>query len=160
MALVIYTGLKPTNVQVFGKWFHFNPGQKKVMDDKISGFLATNRNAPGFVELPEHCVNEPFSEESKKAESDAIKSGRKRLADHYRAIVRNIEVSLQKDFDMNNIKDDARKYATDAELEAYEMLAQLKVQEDDTSRKRLEKIEKLKGIIDGTVNESDTNKTS
>ena len=104
MALILNANIKEVSVQAFGNWFTFKPGQKKNMDSKLVDFLAMQKKDMGFVSLPDICSEEPDSPEAKAAVEAAIKQGRANVVAYCERMISNLEVSLQKDYDMANIK--------------------------------------------------------
>lgn len=151
MALILSSDIEDVKVQVFGNWFTFKAGQIKVMDDRISHELCTSKSYLGFVGLPDSVIEDPASDESKKAKETATKEGRGNIARHLTKVINNLEVSLQKDLDVSGMKIHALKLASEGELKAYKKLAEFKHQEVDESERRLNEITKLKEQINGSA---------
>lgn len=154
------TDLEAVKVQALGNWFSFNAGQIKNMDDKIAHFIATEKKYMGLVTLPDVCIEDPNGAESLSAKELAIQQGRLSIVNHLKYIIRNLEVSLQKDLDKANIKGNVMAYASDGELAAYHKMSKFKDLEQDALQKRIDEVTKLKEKIGGDINTTDPRQTS
>jgi hypothetical protein len=159
MALVLSTDVKEISVQAFGNWFTFKAGQKKNMDPRIASFLTQEKSFMGFVELPGICEEEPGSEAAIGAEKDCLVRGRQNIVSYLESLIDNLEVSLQKDYDVAGIKTDVKRIEGRGHLPAYKHLAQLKAVEQSGQDEVLAEIMALKGT-DGAPTSTDTRKTS
>lgn len=150
MALVINANIREVKTQVFGKWFSFKPNQIKSMDDNIAMFLIQDRSEEGFQGLPEICVEDPTSEEAKAAVKQAIASGRERIKHRLQWQIHNLEVSLQKDLGVADLKMDAKTLATPGDLAAYRLMADLQAEETKGGEDTAQEVAKLKEKISGS----------
>lgn len=158
--LIISTDLEPVNVQVFGNWFSFKPGQIKSMDPRIVDYLDMDRKSLGFVSLPDVCAEDPTSEEAKKAVAEAIERGRGYIMQDLQKLVHNLEISLQKDYDRTDHKVSATHMEGKAHLPAYRKLAAMKAAQVDTNAAAIDEINKLKGVINGDAQSTNTGSTN
>lgn len=154
--------IKDQSVQVFGRWFSFKAGQIKAMDESIVRFLATNQSTRemGFVELPEVCLEDPNSAEAKEAKMEATSRGRQAIIEKCRYIINNLEVSMQRDFDMASIKADPLRSASKGELEAYKLLKELNSVMSSDHQDRADEIKKLREEINGNSVSADVKPAS
>jgi hypothetical protein len=151
MALVMNSQNEAVKVQAFGNWFEFKPEQVKNMQDNIALFLCTNKAYLGFVGLPED-FDERAEEEKKQIKTEAKRNGINRVKEHLQSIIKNLEVSLQRDLEQANIKSKSTAYASDGEMEAYRKLAKLKSQDVDAAKEREVEIERLRAEANGNTN--------
>ena len=161
--LVMSTDIDPVNVQAFGNWFSFKPLQIKSMDPKLVDFLALDKRALGFVSLPDVVGDDKDSPEAKEAIEKGIAEGRKNIIEDLERLRYNLEVSLQKDYDMAGIKTSAAQMEGKRHLPVYKKLAQFKTLEQNESQATLDEIKKLKDTLDGNApaaNPSPVNKRS
>lgn len=145
MALIYNPLDKRVSVQVVGSWFDFGPGQVKLIhNDNVAHLMVTNKAGEGLVAVPDVVLEQPGSEEAKAAKAEARKIGVKNRISHLKGIIYNLEVSLQKDLDMKNLKTDPTVFASDGELSAYRELATYKKDIQSAENARAEEIKQLK----------------
>lgn len=149
---IVYNPLPhKVRAQALGNWFEFPAGSTKSMNENIANFLCRDKAYLGFVSLSDIQVDAPTSEEAKAEKEAAKKLGISNAINHNKKIVHNLEVSLQRDLDMANIKTSAKVFASDGELEAYKRLIEYSAVMEDEGQKRAEEIEKLKKDLDGSI---------
>lgn len=159
MALVMNTDIESQTVQAFGNWFTFKAGQVKGMDPKLADFLSQEKRSQGFVRLPDICEEEPDSDAAKEAKEVKITEGRQNIISHLEALRHNLEVSLQRDYDIAGMKTSAIHVEGKAHLGVYRKLRafkDLRVTDQDAVAKE---INELKGAIDGSTVVTDANNT-
>ncbi len=160
MALVICTDLEDVNVRALGNWFSFKSGQIKNMDDKIAHFICVDKAEYGFQTLPDICFEDPNCKESIDAKATAIKQGRNNIIKKLHDVIRNLEVSLQRDLDIAGIKTNVLTQASDGELNAYRRLAKFEALKQDEEGNKLKEIMELKGKINGDIKPTDAKRTA
>lgn len=151
MGLVMNTTNEVQKTKVFGNYFEFKPGQIKSLEDRISHFIVTERRTQGFVGLPEEFSDPSFAatEDGKKVLAFKKKEGLESYLQSLRERVNNVEVSLRRDLEQKNIKADPRVFASDGEIEAYELLAAYQKGQNDEAEKKLKRLEELEKKIKG-----------
>lgn len=156
--VVMSTDIDPVNVQVFGNWFSFKPGQIKQMDAKIVDFLCLDKKSYGFVSLPESCIEDKEAPESKELILNATKEGRGHIIAALNALIHNLEVSLKNDAERS--KQGIPSSVTAAHLPYYRKLAKFKQLGAAEEAAALDEINKLKAQIDGDALSSNPSTSS
>jgi len=155
MALVLSTDIESVKVQAFGNWFEFKPGQVKNMQSDIAHFLTTDKKEYGFVSLPDSLEDEErTSNVYKKAVAEANIIGRRNIVEKLSRMRHNIEVSMQRDLDMANIKADPLTMVDNKEAAKamYRKLAQFKDIEAKSVEADVDELKKLREAVDGPAN--------
>lgn len=165
MPIVINVTEETISGQIGGNWFTWKPKQEKTIRDeriarKIAGHHELSEFA-GLAVLPDIMTEEerdgnlevtPEDLERRKQEYETAKKAACEAAmDRYirklRWLVRNNQVSHQKDIDRSGAKYNASADITDGEMTAMELLAKYQRKDQDEKDKRAERVEKLKGVI-------------
>lgn len=157
--LILCTDVKPVTVQAFGNWFSFKPGQVKSMDPRLVDFLTMDKKSYGFIALPDICGDDPDSEEAKAAKAEAFVEGRKNIVKELERTIHNLEVSLQKDYDLAGMKVSAVHMEGAAHLPVYRHLAEFKKLEAASNEASINELEQLKGLINGNTIPANTGST-
>lgn len=125
-ALVLNCTNQEIKVQAYGNWFTFKPKQYKQMSKDIASFLTINRGYLGLMGLPsfiseevDQAGSEEYESKKKEAIEIATKEGVQKRIAHLQGVIRNLEVSLKKDFISAQIQVDPLTIASDGELAAY-----------------------------------------
>lgn len=158
MAMIVNSDIETVNVQAFGNWFTFKPGQVKNMDKRIVDFLSRDKRAYGLVALPEVCEEEPGSPEAVAAIQAAVQEGRTNIIRDLQGLIHNLEHSLVTDSELKKMSVSSADKA--AHLPIYRKLAAFKAVNSDQEANELAEIEKLKGQIDGSTPAADPRTTS
>jgi hypothetical protein len=148
----IYNATNETQrVKVFGNYFEFKPGQMKSLDDKFSQWLTMERGYLGLVPMPEEFTDPEYakSEEGAQILAERKAAGVRAYTQWLRERIRNVEVSLRQDLEKANIKSDPRTWASDGEVEAYELLAKYQKQDQDATDAKAKKLAALEAKIKG-----------
>lgn len=139
-------------VKVVGKWFSFKPGNKKVMQDGIAHFIATDRKETGLTVLPPEFEEEADFEKSElgkemleKLKTEAIEH----LVRHHRAIIANNQISLRQDLEKSNIKADPAIYASPGELKSMQLVAKYQRAQQDAEQQKMDQVKKLMKEVSG-----------
>jgi len=135
------------SVKALGNWFNIKAGQIKVMDDKISHYLTTDKGYLGLASLPDICIEDPTSAEATVAKEEARKMGIAKRVDHLNKVVNNLTVSLRRDLEQANIKTDPLLYASEGELAAFKALKVYKAAHEDDASKRADEIKQIQDEI-------------
>lgn len=149
MGLIYNATNEKQHVVVFGNHFQLEAGKIKNFQDHISHYIATERAEFGLVSLPEQFEDPDFSksEEGKKILAEKKEEGLKRYIGRLKTIAYNNLVSLKQDLEKANLKVDSRSFATDAELDAMELLAKYQASQDDKVEKKVQRIKELEAKI-------------
>ncbi len=149
MALILNASEKAQHVTVFGNHFVLKAGQVKNFQDNIAGFLSVDRADMGFVALPEEFMDPSYgaTPEGKEIFEKARAQGVAARIRHLKQIVYNLQVSLRQDLDKNNIKADARTFASDGEIDAMEELLSYQKAEEDETKKKVDRIKEIESKL-------------
>lgn len=145
MGLIYNTTNEQQSVKAFGNWFTFKPKQMKMIDDKLSHFLATEKKEYGLVALKEDFGDPTYLQSPEGQAELAAKEneGVKNYIAHHRSIIYNNQVSLRKDLETANLKIDPATLASDGEIKSMEIVAKYQQQEDDAAQKRVDRVKDL-----------------
>jgi len=149
---MLYNATNETHqVKAFGNYFEFKPKQMKVLDDRISHWIATERFYLGIVALPEEFADPSFasSEEGKTILAEKTKQGVEAFCQRLRERIKNVEVSLRQDLEKANIKADPLVFASPGEVEAFELLAKYQKAGQDAEEAKVERLKQLQKQIKG-----------
>ena len=156
--VVISTDIHPVNVQVFGNWFSFKPGQIKMMNEKVVDFLTLDKKSYGFVGLPDICIEDRECAESKELIAAALKQGRANIIAELTYLIHNLEVSLKNDTERS--KEGLPSSVSTSHLPYYRKLAEFKALGAAEEAEAENEIKKLKALIDGDTISADPAKTT
>lgn len=110
--------------QAHGKWFSWKPQEVKIFhNEAIARFIAQSRRELGLVEVPEHVMElDKTSQEYKKEIYEIRKAGISSYVAKQNSIVRNLEISLRRDYETSGQKGNFLFEASKGELQAYKNL--------------------------------------
>ena len=140
-----------------GKYFTWNPGEiKQIHKLNLAEFFATHRGEEGLVEVRDDVMElDKNSEEFKAAIYECRKQGISKFVGKQNFIIRNLEMSLRRDYETSGQKGNFLFEASKGELEAYKKLKKYKefeAKEQLNTADEIAKIrEELYGIKDETV---------
>ncbi len=138
-------------VRVFGNYFEFKPKQMKMLDDKFSHWIQTERKYLGLVDLPDEFADPSYAKGEDGARILATKTeeGVNAFVQRLRERVANVTVSLRMDLEQANIKSDPLSYASDGEVQAFELLAKYQKAKADDSANQVNRLKDLESKIKG-----------
>jgi len=148
----------PINTQAHGKWFQWKPRQiKEIQNVDLAMFLTQNRGEEGLVAINDDIMElDKNSAEFKDFIEERRKEGVQKRINKLAFIVQNLEQSLRYDLETKNIKADPYSFASKGELAAYKELATLKEYERTQHLNVGDEIRKLKEVINGGGNNTDS----
>lgn len=150
MALVMNASATAQEVQVFGKYFTFAPGQIKQMQESHVAFLTSRKAYLGFVDLPETLEDLEFkaSKEGQKIIADAKARGVASRVQHLNQVRDNELISLKQDLEQANIKGDVRAWMSKGAVNAMKELATYRAKNQDTESNKIKEIEALEKLLE------------
>lgn len=160
MAYIMNALDQKVQTQAQGAWLSWAPGEIKVIhNENKAKFLAQLRGEEGLVEIPEDIMTlDKSSMEYKQAIFEKRKEGIAKFVQKQNYIVRNLEMSLRRDYETSGQKGDYRFLASKGELEAYKQLKKYQEFEREEQLNVADEIQKLQQDIYGSKKE-DTDKT-
>jgi hypothetical protein len=165
MPIVINVTDETISGRIAGNWFTWAPRQQKtIRDERIAKKIAGHHELSEFAGLAvmpdimteeERDGNAPITdeemtrrkkefEESKKV---ACEAAMERYIRKLRFLVKNNQVSQQKDIDQSGAKYNASADITKGEMEAMRLLAKYQRKSADEADERAKEVEKLKEVI-------------
>jgi hypothetical protein len=141
----------PVKAQVHGKYFTFTPNEIKMFhNEKVAEFLAQYRGEDGLVQISDETMElDKKSEEYKKAILDKRTEGIKKFVQKQNWIIRNLEMSLRRDYETSGQKGNYQFEASSGELAAYKNIKKYREFEQDQKLNIADEISKLREEIYG-----------
>jgi hypothetical protein len=145
----------PVNTQAFGKWFQWKPRQiKEIQNINLAMFLTEKRGEDGLVGIDDKMMEMEKDTPEAKAEfaqyiEDRRKEGVQKRIQKLDGIIHNLEVSLKRDLDRANLKQDPLVEASKGELSAYKERASLMEYERQQAVNVADEIRKVKAQMNG-----------
>ncbi len=139
------------STQVNGKWFSFKPHEIKMFhNEHIARFISQNRGEEGLVEVPEATVEmDKNSPEYKTAIYEVRRAGITKYVAKQNSIVRNLEISLRRDYETSGQKGNFLFEASKGELQAYKNLKKYKEYEAKEQLNVADEIQKIREELYG-----------
>jgi hypothetical protein len=139
------------STQAHGKWFAFKPQEIKLMHNaKLVEFIAQKRGEDGLVEIPESVMEmDKDSEEYKLTVADCRKRGITMYVAKQNSVIRNLEMSLRRDYETSGQKGNFLFEASPGELQAYKNLKKYKEFEAQEHLNTADEIQKLREDLYG-----------
>lgn len=140
------------STQAHGKWFSFKSMEIKAFHNKaLSDFLAQKRGEEGLVEIPEELMElDKNSSEYKVAIANRRKDGISKYVQKQNQIIRNLEMSLRRDYETSGQKGNFLFEASAGELQAYKNLKAYKEFESQEQLNIADEIQKVRADLYGT----------
>lgn len=141
-----------------GKYFTWKPQEIKVIhNENLATFFVQNRGEEGLVDIPEHIMElDKKSPEYAAGIAEKRTEGIEKFLRKQNWIVRNLEMSLRRDYETSGQKGNFLFEASKGELEAYKNLAKYKEFEANKQLNVADEIQKLREKLYGD-NASSTN---
>lgn len=149
ITVVYNTRDEKVKIRAFGSYHTFKPKQMITVDHKRGYWIATKRAYEGFVQLPINFLDPSYAKtkEGKEILAAKTKEGINNHIKYLRMLMNNALNSLKSDLETKNIKADPRVFASDAELEAMEKLANYRKAEQDEKQAKVDRIKKLESEL-------------
>ena len=137
--------------QAHGKYFTWKPKEIKTIHSvNLSRFLAQNRGDIGLMEVPDALMElDKNSVEFKTAIADIRKEGIRKFIQKQNYIVRNLEMSLRRDYELSGQKGNFLFEASPGELAAYKNLKKYQEVEAQESMNVADEIQKIRKDLYG-----------
>jgi hypothetical protein len=151
MAYIMNALDESVSTQAHGKWFSWKPQEIKMLhNEQLARFLSQNRGEEGLVEVPESLMEiDKNSEEFKTKIYEIRKSGIMKFVAKQNSIVRNLEISLRRDYETSGQKGNFLFEASKGELEAYKKLKKYKEFEAKEQINVADEIQKIRQELYG-----------
>lgn len=142
---------QPVSVQAHGKWFSFKPQEIKLMHNpKLTEFLSQKRLEDGLVEVPEDLMGlSKDSIEYMQGIADCRKKGIRSYVEKQNGIIRNLEMSLRRDYETSGQKGNFLFEASQGELQAYKNLKKYKEFEQQEHLNIADEVQKARDDLYG-----------
>ncbi len=152
MAYIMNALNEDVKVQAHGNWFTFKPQEiKNLHNVKLAEFLRQYRAEDGLVEVSDSFMEmDKNSEEYKAAHFELRKQGIARYVAKQNTIIRNLEMSLRRDYETSGQKGNFLFEASKGELQAYKNLKKYKEFETEQKLNTADEIQKIRDELYGT----------
>lgn len=144
------------STQAHGKWFSWKPQEIKVIHSKnLVEFLAQKRGEEGLVEIPEETMElDKNGSEYKVKIANLRKEGISKYVQKQNSIIRNLEMSLRRDYETSGQKGNYNFEASAGELQAYKNLKKYKEFEEQEHLNIADEIQKAREDLYGKPEDS------
>lgn len=137
--------------QAHGKYFTWKAQEIKLLhNEKLASFLAQHRGEEGLIEVPDQVMElDKASDEYKTALYEIRKQGIAKFVRKQNYIVRNLEMSLRRDYETSGQKGNFLFEASRGELAAYKNLSKYKEFEQQEHLNIADEIQKVRETLYG-----------
>lgn len=151
MAYIMNCLNEQVSTQAHGKWFTFKPGEIKLLHNpNLAFFFATNRGEEGLVEIGDSIMElDKNGAEYKVSIAHKRKEGIAKYVNKQNSIIRNLEMSLRRDYETSGAKGNYLFEASKGELAAYKNLAKYKEFENAEALNVADEIMKAREVLYG-----------
>lgn len=151
MPYIMNTLNEDVTTQAHGKYFTFKSQEIKLLHSlNLAQFLAQHRGEEGLVEVPDPIMElDKTSDDYKQKIYEIRKSGVAKFVRKQNQIVRNLEMSLRRDYETSGQKGNFLFEASKGELAAYKNLAKYKEFEEQEHLNIADEIQKVRGELYG-----------
>lgn len=151
MPYIMNTLNEKVSTQAHGKWFSWAPGEIKSLHNvHLVEFLAQKRGEDGLVEIPESTMElDKNGSEYKVAISEKRKEGIAKRVAKLNSVIRNLEMSLRRDYETSGQKGNYNFEASIGELNAYKELAKYREFEQAEKLNVADEIQKARAALYG-----------
>ncbi len=141
-----------------GKYFTFNPSEiKQIHNLNLANFFSQYRGEDGLVEVRDEVMElDKNSPEFKAAIYECRKQGIAKFVQKQNYIIRNLEMSLRRDYETSGQKGNFLFEASKGELAAYKNLKKYKEFEATEQLNTADEIAKIREELYGTKDETVT----
>ncbi len=148
--------------QAHGKYFTWTPGEIKQLHNlHLAQFLSQHRGIEGLVEIPEQIMElDKNGSEYKVAIAHKRKEGIEKFVAKQNFIIRNLEMSLRRDYETSGQKGNFLFEASKGELEAYKNLKKYKEFEAKEQLNTADEIAKIREEIYGSASDTKAGETN
>lgn len=149
-------------VQAHGQWFTFKPEEiKTIHKNSLAQFFSQYRGEDGLVEVSEQVMElDKKSDEYKAAIYEVRKSGIARYVAKQNFIIRNLEMSLRRDYETSGQKGNFLFEASKGELAAYKNLKKYKEFEATEQLNVADEIQKVREELYGSSSSTKSGETN
>lgn len=138
--------------QAHGKWFTWKPLEIKLLHNAhLASFLSQHRGEEGLIEVQDQIMEmDKASEEYKQALYECRRAGIEKYLKKQNWIVRNLEMSLRRDYETSGQKGNFLFEASKGELQAYKNLKKYKEFEASEHLNTADEIQKIREELYGS----------
>lgn len=142
--------------QAHGKWFSWNPNEiKQIHNVNLANFLSQTRGEEGLVEVQETIMElDKKSPEFAQALYEKRKEGIAKYVSKQNQIIRNLEMSLRRDYETSGQKGNFLFEASKGELAAYKNLEKYRDFEQKEQLNVADEIQKVRERLYGNKEET------
>lgn len=135
--------------QAHGKYFTWTPGEIKTLHNlNLAQFLAQHRGEEGLIDIPEQVMElDKNSPEFKTALAERRKEGVAKYVRKLNQVIRNLEMSLRRDYETSGQKGNFLFEASKGELAAYKELKKYKEYESQEQLNVADEIQKVRAEL-------------
>lgn len=139
--------------QAHGKWFTWKAQEIKIMhNENLARFIAQHRGEEGLIEIPDVIMEmDKTGLDYKQAIYEKRTEGVKKFLAKQNFIVRNLEMSLRRDYETSGQKGSFLFEASKGELAAYKQLKKYKEFEQEQRLNVADEIQKLRDDLYGAT---------
>ena len=153
MSITINSTQETITIKVWGNWFTWKPGQKKIIrDEEMAKFISLERKDSGIAVIPELVKDDedvtPEELEVRRAanvgvEEEECRHALERYVAKHREVIANNQVSLRRDLQQKNIQADPAAYASTGELESMKLVAKYQKRSEDAEAAKISEVRRL-----------------
>lgn len=143
------------STQAHGKWFSWKPQEIKMLHNvHLCEFLHQKRGEEGLVEIPESVMElDKAGSAYKVAIAEKRKEGVAKRVAKLNSVIRNLEMSLRRDYETSGQKGNYNFEASTGELSAYKELAKYREFEQAEKLNIADEIQKARAALYGETSE-------
>lgn len=144
------------STQAHGKWFSWKPMEIKSLHSvHLVEFLSQKRGEDGLVEIPEDIMElDRTGSTFKVAIAEKRKEGIAKRVAKLNSTIRNLEMSLRRDYEVSGQKGNYNFEASAGELSAYKELAKYREFEQQEKLNIADEIQKARETLYGKTEDS------
>lgn len=153
MSVTINATQETITLKIWGNWFTWKPGQKKVIrDEEMAKFIAMERKDSGIAVIPELMRDDeevtPEELDARRAasvgvEEEECRNALERYVARHREVIANNQISLRRDLQQANIQADPAAYASTGELESMKLVAKYQKRAEDAEAAKIAEVKRL-----------------
>ncbi len=143
----------PVSVQAHGKWFSWKTGEiKQLHNVHLAEFISQKRGEDGLVDIPESVMEmDKTGSEYRVAIAEKRREGITKRVNKLNSVVRNLEMSLRRDYETSGQKGNYNFEASAGELTAYKELAKYREFEKAEQLNIADEIQKAREALYGST---------
>lgn len=139
------------SVQAHGKWFSFGPREIKMVHNKnLAEFMYQKRGEDGLVEIPDSVMElDKMGSAYRVSIEERRREGISKRVSKLNSVIRNLEMSLRRDYETSGQKGNYNFEASAGELSAYKELKKYREFEQAEKLNIADEIQKARNELYG-----------